>query len=78
MPSIKLNDIEYDTDTLTDAARQTLQMLQLTEQEVQRLQVKLAIMQKAKNAYLATLKSQLPSPLDQVMAEGDTLKFSLD
>lgn len=55
MPTIKINNTEYDTETLSDAAKQQLQMLALTDAEIKRLQTKLAIAQTAKNAYLRAL-----------------------
>jgi len=76
MPTIKIDDIDYDTDILSDVAKQNLQMLQLTEQEIQRLQFKLAIAQTARTAYANTLKAALPTPWEQVRAQGDTLKLN--
>lgn len=76
MPTIKINDIEYDLDTLPEQAKQNLQMLQITEQEIQRLQLQLNIAQTARNAYAQALKAALPTPLEQVMAQGETLKVS--
>jgi hypothetical protein len=76
MPTIKIDDIEYDLDTLTDQAKQNLQMLHVTEQEIQRLQLQLGIAQTARNAYAQALKAALPTPLEQVMAMGETLKVS--
>ena len=55
MPKIKINNTEYDTETLPDAAKQQLQMLALTDAEIKRLQTQLAIAQTAKNAYAQTL-----------------------
>ncbi|MDX9706521.1 MAG: DUF6447 family protein [Azospira sp.] len=75
MPKLKIDNLEYDTDTFPEAAKQNLQMLQLAEQEIQRLQVRLAIAQTARNAYLQSLKQNLPAPLEQLQG-GDTLKFN--
>ena len=55
MPTIKINNQPYDTDTLPDAAKQQLQMLALTDAEIKRLQTKLAIAQTARNAYARAL-----------------------
>ena len=74
MPTIKIDNIDYDLDSLSAEAKSQLQMLQLTDAEIQRLQVQLAIAQTARNAYVKTLKAALPTPLEQVQ-EGDTLKF---
>ena len=76
MAKLRIDDIEYDTDLFSDTARQSLQMLQITEQEIQRLQQQLAIAQTARAAYANTLKQALPTPLEQVQAQGETLKFN--
>ncbi len=76
MPTIKINDIEYDIDSLTDEAKAQLQMLQVADQEIQRLQHQLAIFQTGRNAYFQALVKVLPTPLEQVMSEGETIKFS--
>jgi hypothetical protein len=76
MPTIKIDDIEYNLDSLTDQAKSQLQMLHVTEQEIQRLQLQLGIAQTARNAYAQALKAALPTPLEQVMAMGETLKVS--
>ena len=55
MPTIKINNQPYDTDTLPDAAKQQLQMLALTDAEIKRLQTQLAIAQTARNAYARAL-----------------------
>ena len=55
MPTITINNQDYDTDTLPDAAKQQLQMLALTDAEIKRLQAQLAIAQTAKNAYARAL-----------------------
>lgn len=76
MPTLKIDDREYDTETLSDAAKQNLRMLQLTEQEVTRLQLQLAIAQTARNAYANAIRQALPTPLEQVQDQGETLKFN--
>ena len=71
MPTIKINDKDYDTDTLSAEANAQLEMLLATESEIRRLNAQLAIAQTAKNAYIRALteavKPSLPS--------GDTLKL---
>lgn len=76
MPKITIDNQDYDTETLSEVAKQHLQMLQMTEQEIQRLQLQLAIAQTARNAYAQALKQSLPTPLEQVQAQGETLKFN--
>ena len=60
MPTITIDNVEYDTDNLSAEALQQLQMLQVTEQELARLNAQLAITQTARNAYANALKAALP------------------
>ena len=60
MPMITIDDVEYDTDTLSDDAKNQLQMMQLADQELGRLQVQLAMAQTARGAYAFALKHALP------------------
>ncbi len=76
MPKIKIDDIEYDLDRLSESAQGNLTMLRACEAEIQRLQLLLAISQTARNAYASALRAALPSPLDQTLAQGETLKLS--
>ena len=72
MPTIKINNQDYDTESLPDAAKQQLQMLTLTDSEIKRLQTQLAIAQTAKNAYASALVDSVKPPVPT----GDTLKFN--
>ena len=74
--SIKKNNLEYDTDTLSPEARQQLEMLVATENRLRELQRDLAITQTARNAYANALKALLPTPLDMALAQGDVLKLN--
>jgi hypothetical protein len=60
MATITIDNVEYDTDNLSDQAKQQLQMLQVTEQELARLNGQLAIAQTARIAYANALKASLP------------------
>lgn len=60
MPTIKIDNKEYDLDKLTDAAKAQLTSLQVADQEIQRLHIQLAIAQTARNAYAKALQEQLP------------------
>lgn len=55
MPTIKINDKDYDTDSLSAETKAQLEMLLATEGEIRRLQAQLAIAQTAKNAYAQAL-----------------------
>jgi hypothetical protein len=72
MPTIKINNTEYETDTLPDAAKQQLEMLALTDAEIRRLQAQLAIAQTARNAYLRALGEAVKPALPA----SDTIKLS--
>ena len=55
MPTIKINDQDYDADSLSTEAKTQLDMLLATEAEIRRLQTQLAIAQTARNAYARAL-----------------------
>jgi hypothetical protein len=55
MPTIKINDKDYDTDSLSAEVKAQLEMLLAAEGEIRRLQTQLAIAQTAKNAYAQAL-----------------------
>ena len=61
MPSIKIDNKEYDLDTLSDECKAQLASIQFVEQELIRLQAKAAALQIAKNVYLQALQKFLPS-----------------
>ena len=59
MPSITIDDKEYDTDKLSDATRAQLTSMRLADAEIQRLNVQLAIAQTARNAYALAVRKEL-------------------
>ena len=71
MPTIKIDNVDYDTDKLTDEAKAQLISLQFCDQELARLQSQAAAYQTARIAYAKALKEALPTA-----PVGDTLKFS--
>lgn len=75
MPSIKIDDREYNIDQLPPEAKQQLDMVVATENKIRELQRDIMIAQTARNAYLAALKSALPSPMEEALAMGETLKL---
>jgi hypothetical protein len=70
MPTIKIDNIDYDLDSLSDDAKAQLASLQFVDTELQRLQSQAAVLQTARMAYVKGLQKALPS------FAGDTLKFS--
>jgi len=75
MPIVKINDVEYDTDTLPAEAKAQLEMLALTEVKIRELQRDLAIVQTARVAYGKALAAVLPTPLETMAAKGDTIQL---
>jgi len=71
MPTIKIDDIDYDLDSLPQDAKAQLASIQFVEQELARLQAQAAALQTARNAYLQALKAALP-----VLGASDTIKIS--
>ena len=58
--TITINDKEYVLDDLSDAAKAQLVSLQVTNQEIIRLQQQQKIAQTARNAYAQALSAALP------------------
>ena len=59
MPMIKIDDVEYDTETLSDGAKAQLMNLQVVDQKIASTQQELAIQQTARNAYAQALQAEL-------------------
>ena len=58
--TITIDDKEYVLDDLSEAARAQLVSLQVTDQEIIRLQQQQKIAQTARNAYAQALSAELP------------------
>jgi hypothetical protein len=58
--TITIDGNEYDLDSLSEAAKSQLTNIQVTDQEIARLQQRLAIAQTARRAYARALQGQLP------------------
>ena len=71
MTTINIDNIEYDTDKLSDEAKAQLASIQFCDQELQRLQAQSAAIQTARMAYAKALQSALLA-----MPTSDTLKFN--
>ena len=71
MPTIKVDNKEYDVDSLSNEAKALLGSIQFVDNEITRLQGQLAAMQTARQAYAKALPSLLP-----VLGAGDTIKLS--
>ena len=66
MPIIKIDNIDYDTDTLSDEAKAQLLSLQFCDQELARLQAQAAAYQTARMAYAKALQESLPNLDDTI------------
>lgn len=62
MPTIKIDNKDYDLNALSAEARAQLISLQATDAEIQRLRIQLAISQTARAAYARVLQELLPKP----------------
>jgi hypothetical protein len=71
MPTLNIDNKEYDLDTLSNDCKAQLASIQFVEQELVRLQAQTAALQTAKVAYFQALKAALP-----VVGGSDTIKLS--
>jgi hypothetical protein len=71
MPTIKIDNIDYDSDKLSDEAKAQLVSLQFCDQELARLQAQAAAYQTARMAYAKALQAALPTA-----TVGDAIKFN--
>ena len=75
MPTITIDNRDYDLATLSDEAKAQLQSLQFVDAELARLQAQAAVLQTARMAYAKALQAALPSVLEQAQAS-ETLQFN--
>jgi uncharacterized small protein (DUF1192 family) len=59
MPSIKIDDKDYEFDDMTQNAKEQLISLQAVDRRIASLQEELAILQTARIAYANALKGEL-------------------
>lgn len=59
MPTITIDNKNYDLDSLSKDAKAQLEMMLATDAEIKRLQQNLAISQTARNAYARALSELL-------------------
>ena len=71
MPTINIDNVDYDTANLSDEAKAQLVNLQFCDQELVRLQAQAAAIQTARMAYAKALQAALPAA-----PVGDTLTFN--
>ena len=71
MTTITIDNVNYETEKLSDEAKAQLVSLQFCDQERARLQAQTAAIQTARIAYSRALQAALPA-----LPESDTLKLS--
>ncbi len=59
MPTIKIDEKEYDLDYLSDNAKAQLANIQFVDAEIQRLRARIAVFETARMAYSNALKEAL-------------------
>lgn len=68
MPIIRIDDVEYELDLLTEEAKAQLTSIQHTDQKITELQRDLAIAQTARASYAAALRELLGHGEDAPLA----------
>lgn len=59
MPKITVDDIEYNTEDLTENGKAQLASLQFLEVQMKKLKSEIAVYTTARNSYISALKEQL-------------------
>ncbi len=59
MPKITIDDMEYNTEDLTENGRAQLASLQFLEGQMQKIRNEMAVYQTAQRTYVAALKAEL-------------------
>lgn len=76
MSKITIDNRDFESDELSQEAKAQLDMLVACENKLRDLQRDTMITQTASNAYLAALKAALPTPMEEALAMGETLKLA--
>ena len=66
MSKVTIDGQSYELSSLSKEARAQLVSLQFVEQEITRLQLQMAALQTARNAYGSALKDQLPAASEKI------------
>jgi len=59
MATIKIDDKEYNTDDLSDNAKEQIASLQFTQGELKKLEAQIAVYRTAASAYARAFKSEV-------------------
>lgn len=70
MPRVKIDEIEYNTEDLTESGQAQLASLQFLESQAQKIRNEMAVYQAAQRTYVAVLKAEIEKsgikPADKV------------
>jgi hypothetical protein len=72
MPKIKLDDIEYNTEDLSDHGQAVLKSLQFLEVQLQKLKNEIGVYQTAQRTYVAALKAEIKQSGIEPISTDDT------
>jgi hypothetical protein len=59
MPKITIDDIDYNTEDLTENGKAQLASLQFLQVQMNKIKSEIAVYQTARNSYVASLKAEL-------------------
>ncbi len=69
MTPIKIDDKDYDLETLSDEAKNQLVSLQFVDAELQRVNAQAAVLQTARLVYANALKQALPPVQKELLTD---------
>jgi hypothetical protein len=69
MPKITIDDIDYNTEDLTENGKAQLASLQFLEGQMQKIRNEMAVYQTAQRTYIAALKAEIEKSGIQPVAE---------
>ena len=72
MPKIKLDDVEYNSEDLSNQGQATLKSLQFLEVQMRNLQTEITIYQTAQRTYVAALKAEIKQSGIEPISTDDT------
>ena len=74
MPRITLDDVEYNTEDLSDHGKATLASLQFLEGQLKNIRNEIVIYQTARQSYISVLKAEIKESGIKPVPKTDNLK----
>lgn len=71
MPKVTVDEIEYNTEDLTEAGKATLASLQFLENQMRNMRNEIAVYRTAQMSYVAALKVEIEKSDAKPLAEKD-------